>query len=78
VVPSRWTKHEIEAVHGHLRRHWEDWNIYQSGVTASEDGQALVTASLTRVLPEVAAWAAALPAGVLNLTPWLVPARAIR
>lgn len=77
VVPSRWTKHEIEAVRGHLRRHWEDWNIYQSGVTASEDAQALVTASLTRVLPEVAAWAATLPAGLLNLTPWLVPARAI-
>ena len=76
VVPSRWTKHEIEAVHGHLRRHWEDWNIYQSCVTASEDAQALVTASLTRVLPEVAAWVATLPAGILNLKPWLVPAPA--
>jgi hypothetical protein len=79
VVPSRWTKHEIEAVRGHLRRHREeDWNIYQSGVTAPEDAQAFVTASLTRMLPEVAAWAATLPAGVLNLKPWLVPARAIR
>ena len=55
VVPSRWTKDEIEAVRGHLRHHWQDWNIYQFGVTASEDAQALVTASLTRVLPEVAA-----------------------
>jgi hypothetical protein len=78
VVPSRWTKDEIEAVRGHLHRHWEDWNIYQSGVAASEDAQAFVTASLTRVLPGVAAWAATLPVGILDLKPWLVPARAIR
>jgi catechol 2,3-dioxygenase-like lactoylglutathione lyase family enzyme len=24
VVPSRWTKHDIDEVRGHLRRHWED------------------------------------------------------
>jgi hypothetical protein len=29
------------------------------------------------VRPQVAAWAATLPAGLLNLKPWLVPARAI-
>ena len=78
VVPSRWTKHDIDAVSGHLHRHWEDWNIYQSAVAASEDGQAFVTASLTQMLPEIAAWAATLPAGILTLKPWLVPARAVR
>jgi hypothetical protein len=78
VVPSRWARHDIDAVRGHLRRHWEDWNIYQSAVAASEDAQALVTASLAQVLPEIAAWAATLPAGILTLKPWLVPARAVR
>ena len=78
VVPSRWTRHDIDAVRDHLRRHQEDWNIYQSAVEASEDGQAFVTAGLTQILPETAAWAATLPAGILTLRPWLVPARAHR
>ena len=63
---------------GHLRRVQEDWNIYASAVEASEDAQAFVTAGLTQVLPETAAWAATLPAGILTLRPWLVPARAVR
>ena len=37
-----------------------------------------MTASLTQMLPEIAAWAATLPAGILTLKPWLVPARAFR
>ena len=53
-MPSRWAKHDIDAVHGDLHRHWEDWNISGSAVAASEDGQAFVTASLTQVLPEIA------------------------
>lgn len=76
VVPSRWTRHDIEAVRSHLHRHWEDWNIYRISVAASEDAQAYVTASLTRVFPEIVAWAATLPAGILDLKPWLVPVRA--
>jgi hypothetical protein len=78
VVPSRWVKRDIDAVRGHLHRHWEDWNIYQSAVAASEDAQAFVTASLTQMHPEIAAWAATLPAGILTLRPWLLPARAVR
>ena len=77
VVPSRWTKHDIDEVRGQLRRHWEDWNIYLSAVAVSEDAQAFVTASLAQMLPEIAAWAATLPAGILTLKPWLVPAHAV-
>ncbi len=60
VVASHWTRHDIDAVRGRLRRHQEDWNIYASAVEASEDAQAFVTAGLTQVLPETAAWAATL------------------
>ena len=45
---------------------------------ASEDAQAFVTAGLTQMLPDTAAWAATLPPGILTLRPWLVPARAVR
>jgi hypothetical protein len=56
----------------------KDWSIYRSAVAAAEDAQAFVTASLTQMLPEIAAWAATLPAAIRTLKPWLVPARAVR
>jgi hypothetical protein len=77
VVPSKWTRAELEAVRAHLSAHPEDWNLYTwGGYTSTEDGQAKITAGLTRMLPEVAAWAANLPTGILDLEPWLVPALA--
>jgi hypothetical protein len=72
VVPSKWTRTELESVRGHLHAHCEDWNLYAwGGYTSTEDGQAKITASLTRMLPEAAAWADSLPAGILDLEPWL-------
>jgi hypothetical protein len=76
VVPSKWTQAELEAVRAHLHAHCEDWNLYAwGGYSSTEDGQAKITASLARILPEVAAWADSLPAGILDLEPWLTPAR---
>jgi hypothetical protein len=75
VVPSRWTKREIDAVHARLFDRMAGWDIYQLGIEALEDAQARVIVKLTRVLPEIAAWAASLPPGILGLDPWLLPAR---
>ena len=36
----------------------------------------VVAARLTRMLPEIAAWAVPLPSGILTLEPWLTPLRA--
>lgn len=71
VVPSKWTKAEFEAVRARLRAHFEGWNLYYLASGTAEDGQAHITARLTRMLPEVAAWAANLPAGILDIEPWL-------
>lgn len=71
VVTSRWTKAELDAVRAHLHAHWEDWNLYQLGPSNGEDGQTCMTAQLTRVLPDIADWAASLPGGILALEPWL-------
>ena len=77
VVPSKWTRAELEAVRAHLSAHAEDWNLYAwGGYTSTEDGQAKITARLTRMLSGVAAWAASLPTGMLDLDPWLIPALA--
>ena len=74
VVPSKWTRAELEAVRARLHAHNEDWNLYTwGGYSSTEDGQAKITARLTRMLPEVTAWAASLPAGILDLEPWLTP-----
>jgi hypothetical protein len=67
VIPSNWTRAELEAVSAHLLAHHDDWNLYSWGDTSSEDGHALITARLTRILPEIATWAATLPAGILRL-----------
>jgi hypothetical protein len=75
VIPSTWTKAELEAVGAHLLAHHDDWNLYGWGDTSSEDGQAQITARLTRTLPEIATWAAGLPAGILGLEPWLTHAQ---
>ena len=69
------TRAELEAVRAHLHAHHDDWNLWAWGETSTEDGQALVTARLTRILPEIATWAAGLPAGILGLEPWLTPTR---
>jgi hypothetical protein len=71
VIPSKWSRGELEAVRAHLHAHHDDWNLCTWGDTSTEDGQPLITARLTRILPEIATWAASLPAGILGLEPWL-------
>jgi hypothetical protein len=75
VIPSKWTKAELEAVGAHLLAHHDDWNLYAWGDMSGEDGQAMITARLTRLLPEIATWADSLPAGILGLEPWLTHAQ---
>jgi hypothetical protein len=50
--------------------------LYGLGLQNADDGQPHMAARLVRVLPEIAAWAAPLPKGILLLEPWLVPLRA--
>jgi hypothetical protein len=78
VVPSRWTRAELDSVTSHLHDRHDERNAYQCGPSSTQDGQPYITASLTRVLPETAAWAASLPDGLLVLKPWLLPSRVRR
>jgi hypothetical protein len=65
---QQWTRSEVEEVRNHLREHFAEWNIYLMGIIGDH-----VEASLTRVLPDMAAWLETLPAGILALEPWLTP-----
>jgi hypothetical protein len=75
VVASRFTAAELGAVRDHLDARHREWKLSRLGLSMGEDGQAYVAASLTRVAPEIASWAAGLPAGILSLDPWLRPTR---
>jgi len=48
VVPSRWTKDQLDRVRGHLHQRWQHWNLYELGPQHAEDGQAHITARLVR------------------------------
>ena len=74
VVASRWTRQQLRAVREHVSGHWDEWGVYGAGVANDDEGQPHVLARLARVLPEIAAWAAPLPEGILQLKPWLAPA----
>jgi hypothetical protein len=73
VVPSRWTKDQLDGVRDHLGQRWRQWN--QLGPRHAEDGQPHIAARLVRVLPEIAVWAASLPPGIVAFEPWLTPVR---
>lgn len=74
VVPSRWTRPQLDAVRAHLDAHHKDWDLDMWGPAADDRGQPYFEAALLRVTAEIAAWAATLPDGLLKLMPSLSPA----
>jgi hypothetical protein len=73
VVPSRWTKAQLDGFRDYLRERSEQWPLLQHGPRHTEDGQARFAIRLVRVLPEIATWADSLPDGIVALDPWLAP-----
>jgi hypothetical protein len=73
VVPSPWTKAQLDEIRDYLRERHEQWQLYQHGPQHTEDGQARVAIRLVRVLPEIADWADSLPHGIVVIDPWLAP-----
>jgi len=73
VVPSRWTRAQLDEIGGYLWERREQWQLFEWGPHHTGDGQARMTARLARVLPEIAAWAGSLPDGIVALDPWLAP-----
>jgi len=73
VVPSRWTRAQLDEIRDYLWERHEQWQLFGWGPHHTDDGQARMTARLARVLPEIAAWANSLPDGIVALNPWLAP-----
>jgi hypothetical protein len=74
IVPSRWTRAQLDAVHARFTEHWQDWALDTCGEGADEHAQAFIVVELLRVTAELADWADTLPDGLLTLRPSLTPA----
>jgi hypothetical protein len=73
VVPSRWSGRQIDDVLRRLRAEVDAWQLYSFGPATAHDGQPFVSAQVTRVGPELVAWAQSIPDGLLTVDPWLAP-----
>lgn len=78
VVPSRWTKAQLDDTLNYLHARLKQWGIYEIGQGVDEHAQAFIGAKLVRVTSEIAHWADQRPHGLVTLDPWLTPIRARR
>ena len=78
VVASRWTRDQLDAASSVLQERMRDWRITSFGRGVDEDGQAWVEVTVSRVLPEMARWAAGVPEGLLHVVSWLHAGAALR
>ena len=77
VVPSRWTKHQLDEAQQHLTHMSQRWQIYEWGPRTDERAQSTIHAKLVRLTDEIARWVETQPEGLVTLTPWLTPGRRI-
>jgi hypothetical protein len=76
VVPSRYTRHQLDQARSRLHEEMEPggWPLTSHGETSAADGQPQLTVGLLWVVPDMVEWAATLPDGMLDLDVWLRPA----
>jgi hypothetical protein len=75
VVPSRWTRAQLDRARRHLMAMQERWRIYMHGPRCDEFAQPTMAFTLVRVTDEIAAWVERRPAGLVSLDPCLKPIR---
>lgn len=75
VVPSRWTRAQLDEARRHLMAMQERWRIYMHGPQCDEFAQPTMAVTLVRVTDEIAAWVERQPAGLVSLDPCLKPVR---
>jgi hypothetical protein len=75
VIPSRWTRGQLDAALQHFTSMAQRWQIYEWGPRCDEQAQTSMTAILVRVTEEIAQWIANQPDGLVTVEPWLMPTR---
>ncbi|MEV0793596.1 hypothetical protein [Kribbella sp. NPDC050459] len=74
VVPSRFTRAQIDELYDVLHAHWRAWRLESFGTGADAQAQPFVMVEPFRVTAEMAEWADTLPEGLLRLRPAISPA----
>lgn len=74
VVRSRISRSALDDVRRDLEGRGSEWNLVTIGERSDEQGQPVIAFTLTMVTPEIAAWAAERPSGLLVPEPCLLPA----
>ncbi|WP_433003643.1 hypothetical protein [Kribbella sp. CA-294648] len=74
VVPSRFTRAQLDEVRDVLLAHWREWRLESCGNGVDPQAQPFAMAQPFRVTPDLAEWADTLPAGLLRLNPAIEPA----
>ncbi|MEV4261360.1 hypothetical protein [Kribbella sp. NPDC049584] len=74
VVPSRFTRAQLDEVYDVLHAKWRDWRLESFGTSSDEQAQPFIVIMMFRITAEIAEWADALPEGLVRLDPTLNPA----
>lgn len=75
IVPSRWTRQQLDDAEQHFRSMAQPWRLYSWGPRCDEQAQATMTAELVNVTDDIARWVATQPDGLVSIEPWLIPTR---
>jgi hypothetical protein len=73
IVPSRWTRAQLEEVRDHALTHSREWGIETISELWDNNAQASIEIALNRVVTDVADWADRITDGLLTLDPYLTP-----
>jgi hypothetical protein len=73
VVPSRFSRAQLDELRDVLLANWRGWRIESFGTSSDAQAQPFITAQPVRVTAEMADWADTLPAGLLRLRPAISP-----
>jgi hypothetical protein len=74
VVPSRFTRAQLDQVGDVLLARWREWRVESFCTSVDGQAQPYINAEPFRVTAEMAEWADNLPEGLLRLNPALIPA----
>ena len=77
IVPSRWSRQQLDAVRSDLHDQWREWRLDLMFGHHDDRAQASVRVELMWITAELADWADSLPDGLLTLVPSLAPASAV-
>lgn len=73
VVPSRFTRAQLDELRDILLARWQEWRVESFGTSSDAQAQPFIMAQPFRVTAEMAAWADTLPEGLLRLRPAISP-----